>query len=212
MSFRLRVVVGIPEVNESRLLSSWLEADGYETVQHSTAKGASEEIASQPFDLLVAHSSFLLLGGLRGFGRARFAETPVIVLGDATSGRHCAAFGSQIMFVETPVDRTTFICMVTLALMDARPERRSVRRTVSPFEAVVNGARAYIIDVSREGVRIELPQDCRMVTPQFVLRVPMIGVGVTVERMWTRSPRADEDINVMWCGGQLVRNTTVAEQ
>jgi hypothetical protein len=61
-------------------------------------------------------------------------------------------------------------------------------------------------------VRLELPRDRRVVTPQFVMRVPIIGVGVTVHRMWVRTPRADEHVDVMWCGGQLVQNTTMAEQ
>jgi hypothetical protein len=99
-----------------------------------------------------------------------------------------------------------------MALMEARAERRSPRRPVRPFEALVNGQESHIIDVSKEGVRLELPRDRRMVTPQFVMRVPIIGVGVSVQRRWVRVPRREENIGVMWCGGELHRNTALAEQ
>lgn len=212
MSFRQQVIVAVPEVDESRRLAAWLEGEGFEAIQRVNAKAAIETVTSQPFDLLIADCGFVLSGGLRGFGLARFRETPVILLGAPEGGRACAPFGSQIMFLERPVDKATFICTVTMALMDARPERRSPRRPVRPFEATVNGVASHIIDVSTEGVRLEVPRDRRMVTPQFVMRVPLIGVGVAVQRRWVRTPRADEPGDVMWCGGELAQNTALAEQ
>lgn len=212
MLFRQQVIVATPDINESRILCTWLEAEGFEAVPRSTTKSACDAIVLQPFDLLIADAGFVLTGGVRGFGLARFRETPVIVLGDAAGARSCAPLGSQIMFLERPVDRAVFICTVTMALMDARAERKSPRRTVKPFEATVNGVPSHIIDVSKEGVRLELPRDRRMVTPQFVMRVPLIGVGVAVRRMWVRVPRPEEAVNLMWCGGQLHQNPPMAEQ
>lgn len=209
---RQRVVVAVPDVAESRTLSSWLESEGYEAVQRSTQKGAADEVMSQPFDLLVADGTFMVPNGLRAIGRARVPETPAVVVGDAGVEKQCAALGAQAMFVERPIDRATFICMVTMAMMDARPERRSPRRPVKPFEATVNGVRSHIIDVSKEGVRLELPRDRRMLMPQFTLRVPMLGVALAVHRMWVRAPRPDERIEVMWCGGALGQNSAMAEQ
>ena len=211
LPFRQQVIVAVPDHSESRLLSSWLEAEGYEAVQRLTPETASREITFQPFDLLVADCGFVL-SGVRGYGLARFRETPVIVLGDAAGERSCAPLGTQIMFLERPVDRATFICMVTMALMDRRAARRSPRRTVKPLEATVAGVPSRILDVSKEGVRLELPRVSSVVTPRFVVRVPRIGVGVAVERVWVRMPRADERLDVMWCGGQLTQNSATAEQ
>lgn len=212
MLFRQQVIVATPDINESRMLCGWLEAEGFDAVPRSTPKSACDAVVLQPFDLLIADAGFVLTGGVRGFGLARFRETPVIVLGDTAGGRSCAPLGSQIMFLERPVDRAVFICTVTMALMDARSERRSPRRSVKPFEATVNGVPSHIIDVSMEGVRLELPRDRRMVTPQFVMRVPLIGVGVAVRRKWVRVPRPEEPVNLMWCGGQLFQNPPMAEQ
>ena len=211
MPFRQQVIVAVPDSSEGRLLSSWLEAEGYEAVQRLSPEAATREITFQPFDLLVADCGFVL-SGVRGYGLARFRETPVIVLGDAAGERSCAPLGTQIMFLERPVDRATFICMVTMALMDRRAARRSPRRTVKPLEATVSGVPSRILDVSKEGVRLELPRERSVVTPRFVVRVPRIGVGVAVERVWVRMPRSDERLDVMWCGGQLTQNSATAEQ
>lgn len=204
--------MAVPKTDENKALCAWLDAEGFAPLPLTTAKSAADAIVAQPFDLLIADASFVLTGGVRGFGVARFRETPVIVIGDADDARACVPLGSQIMFLERPVDAATFICTVTMALMDARPERRSPRRPVQPFEATVNGLPSHIIDVSKEGVRLELPRDRRMVTPHFLMRVPLIGVGVSVQRMWVRVPRPDEHVDVMWCGGQLNKNTILAEQ
>lgn len=212
MPFRQQVIVATPTVDEGEALSAWLDAEGFEPLSKRTARSACDAVASQPFDLAVVDASFVLDGGLRAFGLARFRETPMIVLGDAADNSACAPLGAQIMFLERPIDRTTFICTVTMALMEARPDRRWPRRTIRPFEATVNGVKSYIIDVSREGVRLEMPRERRMVTPQFALRVPLIGVGVSVQRVWVRVPRPDENVGVMWCGGHLGKNTVLADQ
>jgi hypothetical protein len=175
MPFRQQVLVATPNADEGEALSAWLDGEAFEPLSKPTLASASDAVALQPFDLAIIDASFVLYGGLRPFGLARFRETPVIVLGDAADSRACAPFGTQIMFLERPIDRVTFICTVTMALMEARADRRSPRRAVRPFEATVNGVKSYIIDVSREGVRLELPRGRRMVTPQFALRVPLVG-------------------------------------
>ena len=212
MLFRQQVIVATPNVDESKTFSAWLEAEAFEALPRTTAATAAETVTSRPFDLLVADAGFVLAGGLRGYGLARFPETPVVVLGDAEAGRACAPLGPQVMFLERPIDQATFICTVTMALMEARPERRSPRRAVKPYEATVNGVESHIIDVSKEGVRLELPRDRRMVAPSFVMRVPLIGVGVSIQRRWVRVPRPEENVGVMWCGGELQKNTVLAVQ
>ena len=212
MSFRQQVIVATPDADESAELAAWLDAEAFEPLSTPTLRTARDAVSSQLFDLAVLDASFVLCGGLRAFGLARFRETPVIVLGDAADASACAAFGSQIMFMERPIERVTFICTVTMALMDGRLERRLPRRTVQPFEATVNGVKSYIIDVSRQGVRLEMPRAQRMVAPQFSLRVPLLGVGVSVQRKWVRVPRPEGSAGVMWCGGELTKNTELAEQ
>jgi hypothetical protein len=35
---------------------------------------------------------------------------------------------------------------------------------------------------------------------------------VSVQRVWVRVPRPEENVGVMWCGGQLSKNTELADQ
>ena len=213
MSLRQQVVVATPLADEAQALSAWLEAEAMAPLSARTSRSAAEAVASQQFDLAVVDASYVLDGGLRPFGLARFRATPVIVVGDAADASACAPFAAQMMFLERPLERAVFICTVTMALMEGRPDRRSPRRAIPPFEASVNGVMSHILDVSREGVRLEVPHDQRMaVTRRFALRVPLIGVGVSVERVWVRVPRPDEGVGVMWCGGELGRNTDLAAQ
>src|SRR5262249_30975251 len=98
------------------------------------------------------------------------------------------------------------------ALMERRSERRAPRRAVKPLDVTVNGLPSRILDVSRDGVRLELPRQSAIVAPRFVVRVPSAGLGVAVQRAWVRMPRADECLDVIWCGGQLSQNSPMAEQ
>ena len=150
MPFRQQVIVATPNADEGEALWAALDDEGFEPISKSSLKGVSDAVATQPFDLAVVDAGFVLCGGLRPFGLARFRDTPVIALGDFADVSACAAFGSQVMFLERPIDRVTFICTVTMALMEGRLDRRSPRRTIRPFEATVNGVKSHIIDVSRK--------------------------------------------------------------
>ena len=211
MPFRQQVIVATPFAEECGALAAWLEAESFQAIGRSTRETAIDAVSGQPFDLLIADAGFVT-SGLRGFGLARFRDTPVVVLGDARDAHACSPLGAQIMFLERPVERAVFICTVTMALMEARAERRSPRRPVRPFEVLVNGEESHIIDVSKEGIRLELSRHRRMVTPNFVMRVPIIGLGVSFQRRWVRVPRADDGVGVMWCGGELHQNTPLAER
>jgi hypothetical protein len=212
MPLRQQVIVATAETAELAALSAALEAESFDVIRRGNARAAADAVTTQPFDLAVVDASFVLNGGVRPMGLARFRETPAIVIGDAAAARACAALGTQIMFLERPIDPVAFICTATMALMESRPERRSRRWTVHPLEATVNGMQSLIIEVSREGVRLEIPRDRRAATPQFTMRVPLVGVGVSVQRRWVRMPTPGEDSEVMWCGGQLHRNSELNEQ
>ena len=61
----------------------------------------------------------------------------------------------------------------------SRPTRRSVRKAVNRFEAVANGVASHVVDVSYEGLRLEMLRDRQAVPPPyFNVRLPLIGVIV----------------------------------
>lgn len=80
-----------------------------------------------------------------------------------------------------------------------------------PFEAVVEGAKAYIIDISNEGLRLALPRGRFAPLPHFVIRVPLIGVALTVRRVWMSAAPVESSAGA-WCGVELHQPPPRAEQ
>jgi hypothetical protein len=139
----------------------------------------------------------------RGLHPAR--NTPTIIIGDAGSGSRAESISGQTVYLPRPVDRAMLGCFVSMAIIDERPSRRSVRKQVNRVDAVVNGVPSHILDVSFEGLRLEMADGRKAaLPPYFTVRVPLVGVAVTVQRMWTRS--SPKRTSVIWYGGALSQN------
>jgi hypothetical protein len=114
------------------------------------------------------------------------------------------------MFLARPLDRAVLSCFVTMAILDSRPTRRSIRKPVVCIDAIVNGVPSHLLDVSPEGLRLEIPRDTRAsLPPYFTVRVPLVGVALTVQRMWGH---AASDARTFWYGGALSQNRPVVAQ
>ena len=86
-----------------------------------------------------------------------------------------------------------------------------MRKRVNPIQAVVNGVPAHILDVSAEGLRLELPGGRRSVLPPiFTVRLPLADLAFTVQRRWTRSE--SNSGQTIWYGGALSQNRASIEQ
>lgn len=213
MANRPRVIVALPNVIECGSAADWLSAEGFEPVRRATSRSAAEEMQARAFDLLIADAVFAFRDGLHMANRKRNPSTPTIVIGDAGGAAICESVGRQAMFLARPVERVLLSCTVSMAFMDARPVRRSARKLVNPISAVVNGLPSRILDVSNEGLRLEVPKDRRWVPPPyFNIRVPLIGTAVTVQRMWTRAWPANGPTEATWCGVALSQNRPGAER
>lgn len=156
--------------------------------------------------LLIADAALVLHSALlRTELRAHNALTPAILIGDAAESLRRGAMGVQPMFAPRPIDRPLLACYVSLAILDGRPARRSARKAVNRFDALVNGVPSHIVDVSAEGLRLEVARERRVVLPPyFTLHVPLAGIAVTVQRMWTRS--SPSRASAIWYGGALSQN------
>jgi hypothetical protein len=98
-----------------------------------------------------------------------------------------------------------------MAFIDDRPVRRSPRKTVQRFEALVNGIPSGIVNVSAEGLRLELPRDRRAaLPPYFAVRVPLVGVAVIAKRKWMMP--ASKNAAALWCGAALSHNRASSEE
>ena len=213
MANRPRVIVALANMQECGSIADWLTAEGFEPVRRATPGSAAEEMVARPFDLLIADALFAFRDGLHAASRKRNPTTPTIVVGDPAAAPICDAVGRQAMFLARPVERVMFSCTVSMAFMDGRPLRRSERKLVNPCSAVVNGVPSRVIDVSNEGLRLEVPSDRRWIPPPyFNIRVPLIWTAVTVQRMWTRAWPANGRTEATWCGVALSQNRPGAER
>jgi hypothetical protein len=110
------------------------------------------------------------------------------------------------MYLSRPVEQAALVCMAHMAMLESRPERRSVRKPVR-FDAIVGGVPSHLVDVSKEGMRLEIPRTRNGAPPPplFTVRVALIGVNITVRRMWA-SP-TPEGGDAAWYGGELAANS-----
>ena len=77
-----------------------------------------------------------------------------------------------------------------MAIMESRPVRRSERSIKSLGRRPGRAGQVQIIDLSREGMRIEIPRTLKVAPPPpvFDVSVPMLGVALNVRRLWTGNP------------------------
>jgi len=210
MDERPRIIIALTDRAESAVLADWLASDGFEPVRRPTPHSAVEEMRSRPYDVLIADASTNGRPPLRAEGRLRRAATPAILIGN-TAPQRGETVTSQPMYLARPLDRAVLNCYLTMAILEGSPLRRSERKLVHALAAVVNGVPAKILDVSIEGVRIELAREKRAVLPPyFTVRVPIMGVGVNVRRVWACAARGPEP--TLWYGGSLLPNRATALQ
>jgi hypothetical protein len=198
---RPRVIVCLPDPTETTAVADWLSADGFDPVRRPTLQAAADEMRDRPFALLIADARLAVRRGLHPQNAAKHA--PAIVIGD--DDRQGEGLSGQTVFLTRPIDPAMLRCFVSMSILDSRPLRRSIRKSVNRFDAVVNGVPSHIVDVSVEGLRLEVPGDRRAaLPPYFTVRVPLVGVAVTVQRMWAHS--STRHGAAIWYGGALSQN------
>ena len=210
MASRPRIVIASPHAIESTTVADWLAADGFEPVRIPTLDRLMEEIRDRTFAALVVDRTLACKPGHQMFGavRAKNAKTPVIVVGEADAAAESQALSRGAIYLTRPLDQVSFTCMVSMSVMETRPERRSARKRVNRLDAVVEGVPSHIVDVSNEGLRLEVPRSRRSSPPPpvFSVRVSMLGVTVLVRRMWTANlPEPTRE--AVWYGAEVSNNS-----
>jgi hypothetical protein len=212
MSDRPRVIVALQDGIECAAVADWLTGEGLEPIMRPTLRTAAEEMDARAFDLLVADAQFVFRDRLCLGKRVRSTRTPIVAIGTAAEEPREDAVSALAMYVTRPLERGTFICFVSMALLEGRPARCSARKPVNHVEVFMNGLPVRLIDVSNEGLRLELPPAWtrRSLPASFAVRIPFVGVNITVQRKWSRP--AGTATSTAWCGGALSQNRSIAEQ
>jgi hypothetical protein len=210
VSGRPRVIVALPDPLEGATVVEWLQGNNFDPVYRTNPAAAAAEM-QRPFDLLIAEATWAVGTALQSGARARNPIVPTILIGDAME-RRATAVNAQTMYMTRPIEMPVLSCFVSMALIvDDRPVRRSPRKSVQRFEALVNGLPSGIVNVSAEGLRLELPRDRRAaLPPYFAVRVPLVGVAVIAKRRWMMS--ASQNAPTLWCGAALSHNRASSEE
>lgn len=213
MSTRPKVVVASPHKIEREILAEWLASEGLEPVCVSNAVTAAHGLTSRLYDLLVADAGFAFTEGVYAASRTG-AQTPAIVVGEPGGPDEARAFRHGAMYVTRPVDRAAFLCSVSLALVDGRTQRRSPRKPLAKTAVTVDGQPSFLIDVSNEGLRLEIPRRISGPSPSplFIVHVPVLGVALSVHRVWVAPAPPTAGRAAAWCGASLGDNSYRANQ
>jgi hypothetical protein len=201
--------VALPDRTEGKLVANWLSENHFEPVHRSTIDAAASEIRTRPFNLVIADASWAVSKAFQTSDRGCNGTAPSILIGDAAD-RRATAMDGHAMYLTRPIDLAVLSCFVSMALMDDKPVRRSPRKEVQRFDAIVNSEPAAIVDVSAEGFRLELPRARRLPPPYFGVRIPLVGVAIIASRRWAMSP--SKDASKVWCGAALSCNPSAAEE
>jgi DNA-binding response OmpR family regulator len=209
MAVRPRIIVALPDVVERATIGEWLSDSRFEAVGRGDPQTAVQEMHAHDFDLLVTDATFGVRDGLLAVSRERNPSTAAVVIGNPSEDSRYVV-SRRAIYLERPLDRATFLCTVMMAILEGRPARRSKRKNANSFEAIVNGVPAHIIDASHHGVRLQMPGRKISTLPScFSVRLPLIGVGVTMQQIWARS---GPNQAVIWCGATLAANRPAIEQ
>ncbi len=204
---RTRIAVACRSHVERAALVEWLDDGGYHGLSIPFATAPPREIEALNFEMLIVDADLMAIGSLMHVARYRPAPRPVIVIGDADVEAEVEAERRGASYLVRPVDRSSLLFAVTLALAEGRPMRRSPRKPVSRMPAAVDGMVSRVVDVSYEGVRVELPaKERESLPPQFTLKVPLFDVAVLVHRVWMCAGTTPQAPGMLWVGGALERN------
>jgi hypothetical protein len=201
------VKIGIvcPIAGERAAFQEWLKFSGYEPVSMSSIEAVSRDMATRPIEALIADVALVTAADLPRIIRMLGPNRPLILVGDPHQAIEDVP--RDATWMNRPVTHDSFQLSVALALAEGRPARRSPRKLVPRLLSTVDGVASKLVDVSTEGVRLEIPgASTATLPPFFILKVPSFGVAAKVKRVWVATPGPTS----VWCGGIIERHADKA--
>jgi hypothetical protein len=197
----IRIGVACPIPGERAAFLEWLSLAGYEPIPMLALDSVGRDLASRPLELLIADVSLVSATDLPRIVKQLGPNRPLVLVGSPEQAIEDVP--REAAWIDRPVTRDTFLLSVALALAEGRPARRSPRRLVPKLMSSVDGVSSQVVDVSAEGVRLEVPgASPSVLPPYFTLRVPGFGVAAKVKRVWVATPAQGS----VWCGGIIERH------
>jgi hypothetical protein len=199
-TYSVKIGVACPVPGERAAFLEWLTLAGYEPVPMLNIDGISRELNNRPIEALIADVSLVPKSELPRLVKVLGPNRALILVGAADQA--IEEVPKDATWMDRPVTRETFLLSVALGLAEGRPSRRSPRRLVPKLLSSIDGMSSTVVDVSMEGVRLEIAgASPAALPPYFTLKIPGFGVNAKVKRVWVAMPGQDS----VWCGGIIER-------
>lgn len=194
----VKVGVACPNTGERAAFQEWLTLAGYEPVPMLTLESLSRDLVARPFEALVADVALVAKPDFPRLVKTLGPNRALILVGNPDQA--IEEVPRDATWMDRPVTREVFLLSVALGLAEGRPARRSPRKLVPKLLSTIDGVSSKVVDVSMEGVRLEVTGASPAVLPPvFTLKVPGFGVATKVKRVWVANPGKGS----VWCGGIL---------
>ena len=205
MANGVRIGVACPIPGERAAFLEWLSLAGYEPVPMLNIDHLGRDMQSRPIEVLIADVTLVPARDLQRLVKALGANRPLVLVGEPAQA--IEEVPTYATWIDRPVTRETFLLSVALGLAEGRPARRSPRKLVPRLLASVDGVTSKVVDVSTEGVRLEIAgASPSVLPPYFILKVPGFGVAAKVKRVWVAAPGQGS----VWVGGIIERQEKTA--
>jgi len=201
-SNKVKVGVACPIPGERAAFLEWLTLAGYEPVPMLTLETIARDLTIRPIEALIADVSLVKKETLAHLVKVLGPNRAVVLIGLPKD--KIEDVPRDATWMSRPMTRDAFLLSVALGLAEGRPARRSPRTLVPKLLSTVDGITSKVVDVSQEGVRLEISGATpSSLPPFFTLKVPAFGVATKVKRVWVTTPAQGS----MWCGGILEKQT-----
>lgn len=196
-----RIGVACLHPSERAAFADWMRAADLEPVLLVEACLVNANVAGKGLECVIADAALLRREYLAELRRTD-PRLPIIAVGEVGDPSQADLERREVRFVARPLDQRALLLAVSLAMAEGRPSRRSLRRVVPRLPSKIDGANAILLDVSGEGLRVEVQseQGARL-APMFHVQVPMFKVGVTVRRIWVAGSPGQGKVQ---CGASLL--------
>jgi len=203
MSHPIHVGVAFPQRDERDTIAAWLSAGEMAVELLVDACRIDSDVAGRGFGCVVADGTFLRNGYLASL-RKQDPRLPIVAVVDPADA-DLPIFRRGVSVVPRPVDAPALVLSVSLAHGEGRQARRRPRTRMPRVPSRVSGVSATVLDISRDGVRLELPRaSVAKLGPQFRFQVPMVALDVVLRRAWVGRATGD----AVQCGAMLVEPDT----
>src|SRR5687767_9015645 len=151
----VKIGVACPIPGERAAFMEWLNRAGYQAVPMMSLETVSREMTANPFEALITDASLVTAADLPRIVKLLGANRPLILVGNPE--QRIEEVPRDATWMPRPATQDTFLLSIALALAEGRPARRSPRTVVARLLSTIDGMSAKIVDVSSEGVRLEIP-------------------------------------------------------